>query len=108
MAMLFITFLLNNVNSVIKSSCLIQWKKLESFQYSAALAVTGTWRGTSREKLYIELGWESLNSRRRSKRLTLFFKYLNNLSPGYTAGPIPPLLHSEYYRCDQDVIGGGG
>ena len=33
-------------------------EKLESVQYSAALAVTGTWRGTSREKLYTELGWE--------------------------------------------------
>ena len=30
--------------------------KLESVQYSAALAVTGTWRGTSREKLYTDLG----------------------------------------------------
>ena len=32
-------------------------QKIESVQYSAALAVTGTWRGTSREKLYCELGW---------------------------------------------------
>ena len=31
-------------------------EKLESIQYSAALAVTGTWRGTSREKLYTDLG----------------------------------------------------
>ena len=36
-------------------------EELESVQYSAALAVTRTWRGTSREKLYTELGWESLN-----------------------------------------------
>ena len=32
-------------------------EKLESVQYSAALAVTGTWRGTSRKRLYNELGW---------------------------------------------------
>ena len=32
-------------------------KKLESTQYSAALAVSGAWRGTSRQKLYDELGW---------------------------------------------------
>ena len=38
--------------------------KLESVQYSAALAITGTLRGTSRDKQYLELGWESLNSRR--------------------------------------------
>ena len=39
-------------------------EKLESVQHSAALAVTGAWKGTSREKLYNELGWESLNLRR--------------------------------------------
>ena len=31
-------------------------EKLESVQYAAALAVTGTWRGTSRERLHNELG----------------------------------------------------
>ena len=36
-----------------------QMEKIESVQYSAALAVSGAWRGTSREKLYAELGWES-------------------------------------------------
>ena len=56
-------------------------ERLESVQYSAALAVTGAWRGTSREKLYAELGWESLNFRRWSRRLTLFFKIVNNLTP---------------------------
>ena len=55
--------------------------KLESVQYSAALAVTGTWRGTSREKLYTDLGWESLSSRRWSRRLTLFYKFVNYFSP---------------------------
>ena len=39
-------------------------EKLESVQYSAALAVMGTWRGTSQESLYVELGWESLSSER--------------------------------------------
>ena len=65
-------------------------EKLESVQYSAALAVTGTWRGTSREKLYAELGWESLSSRRWSRRLILFYKIMNNLTPLYTKEPIPP------------------
>ena len=31
-------------------------KKLEQTQYSATLAVSGTWRGTSRQRLYDELG----------------------------------------------------
>ena len=35
-------------------------QKLELLQYNACLAITGTIRGTSREKLYEELGLESL------------------------------------------------
>ena len=38
--------------------------KLESIQYKAALAITGAIQGTSRDKLYQELGLESLRSRR--------------------------------------------
>ena len=38
-------------------------KQLEQTQYSVAQAVAGTWRGTSRQWLYKELGWEDLYSR---------------------------------------------
>ena len=33
---------------------------IEQVQYKAALIVTGCWQGTNRDKLYEELGWESL------------------------------------------------
>ena len=80
-------------------------EKLESLQYSAALTVTGTWRGTSREKLYTDLCWESLSSRRQSRRLTLFYKFVKNLSPEHTVDPISPFHQSQYLLHDQDVIG---
>ena len=80
-------------------------EQFESVQYSAALAVTGTWRGTSREKLYSELGWESLSPRRWSRRLTLFYKMINKLMPEYTLDPIPPLQQSHYSLRNQDIIG---
>ena len=35
-------------------------KLIEQVQYKAALIVSGCWQGTSCEKLYDELGWESL------------------------------------------------
>ena len=57
--------------------------RLESMQYNAALAITGAWQGTSREKLYQELGWESLSDRRWYRRLVLFFKVINGLAPTY-------------------------
>ena len=68
-------------------------EKLESAQYSAALAVTGTWRGISCDRLYAELGWETLSAHRWS-RLTLFCKIINNLTPLYTKDPLPPLRQS--------------
>ena len=80
-------------------------EKLESVQYSAARAVTGTWKGTSREKLYIELGWESLSSRRWSRHLTLFYKIMNNLTPLYTKEPIPQPHQSNYCLRNQGVVG---
>ena len=65
-------------------------EKLESVQHSVALAVSGAWKGTSREKLYAELGWGSLTSRRRSRRLILFYKFINDPTSQYTTDPIPP------------------
>ena len=48
-------------------------EKIESVQYRAALAITGAIQGTSRDKLYHELGLESLKSRRWYKRLSCMF-----------------------------------
>ena len=38
-------------------------KRLESVQYSAALAVAGAWKGTSYDKLLDKLGWKYLYHR---------------------------------------------
>ena len=80
-------------------------EKLESVQYSAARAISGTWKGTSREKLYAELDWESLSSHRWSRRLTSCYKFINSLTPEYTTDPIPPQQQSRYSLRNQDVIG---
>ena len=56
-------------------------KKLESIQYDAALAITGAIRRTSREKIYSELDLESLQDRRWYRKLRVFCKILNNMSP---------------------------
>ena len=65
-------------------------KLLESVQYQAALAITGAWKGSNREKLYDELGWESLHLRRVSRRMIQFFKIVNGLTPDYLRVIIPP------------------
>ena len=52
--------------------------KLESLQYSAALAITGAIRGTSTEKIYEELGLEPLKLRRRYRKKCVLFKVFEN------------------------------
>ena len=66
-----------------------QMRTLESLQYQAALAVTGAWKGTSTQKIYEELGWETLHHRRWSRRITQFYKIMNGLTPQYLLDPIP-------------------
>lgn len=48
-------------------------KRLEQTRYSAALAVTGAWRGTSRQRLDEEIGWGNLYHRRWFHRLSHFY-----------------------------------
>ena len=57
--------------------------RLESIQYNACLAITGAIRGTSREKLYQELGLEPLRLRRWYRKLCLFYKVFKNEHPQY-------------------------
>ena len=68
-------------------------QRLESIQYNAALAITGAIRGTSKEKLYQELGFESLQSRRWFQKLSFFYKIIKNELPPYFYHLIPkPLI----------------
>ena len=64
-------------------------QKIESVQYNASLAITGAIRGTSREKLYQELGLESLSDRRWSRRLCFYYKIKNNKTPSYLKTLLP-------------------
>ena len=69
--------------------------KIESVQYNVSLAITGTIRGTSQEKLYQELGLESLRSRRWLRRMCYFYKLIKTRKkPLYLFNLIPPKLNS--------------
>ena len=58
-------------------------RKLESIQCRACLAITGVILGTSRNKIYQELGLESLQSERWYRKLAMFYKVCKNKSPFY-------------------------
>ena len=57
--------------------------KIETCQYNAALAITGAIRGSSKERLYQELGFEYLSSRSWLRKLCTFYKIVRNKSPAY-------------------------
>ena len=69
---------------------------IESVQYSAALAITGAIRGSSREKLYQELGFESLRDRRWYRKLCFYYKIRHNDCPLYLSECIPIFEPSAY------------
>ena len=71
----------------------------------AARAITGAWKGTSRKKLLEELGWETLDLRRWSRRLVLFYKIVNNITPAYTRDPIPLLHELPYFFRTRPATG---
>ena len=64
-------------------------QRLESLQYDVALAITGATRGTSKEKVYDELGLESLQNRRLYRKLYFLYKITANQSPSCLFNMIP-------------------
>ena len=64
-------------------------EKLESVQYKAVLPITGAIQGTSREKIFQELGFESLKSQKWSRGLCCMFKIMKNEAPNYLISLIP-------------------
>ena len=58
-------------------------------KYSTTLIITGAVRRISREKLYYELGFESLVRRRWYRKLCCFYKMFKTQSPRYLFEVIP-------------------
>ena len=57
--------------------------KLEKVQYRACLAITNAIQGTSKDRLYDELGLYSLTNRRWKSKLIFFYKIVNGMFPNY-------------------------
>ena len=68
----------------------------ESVQYNAALAITGAIRSSSREKLYQELGFESLHDRRWCRKLCFYYIIQHNKCPLYLTELLPTMKTSCY------------
>ena len=57
--------------------------RIKSIQYKACVAITGAIQGTSRERLYRELGLEPLGDRCWFRKLTFFNNIVKGLPPRY-------------------------
>ena len=69
---------------------------IESVQYNATLAITGAIRGSSREKLYHELGLESLHDRRWYRKLCFYYNIKHNDCHLYLMELLPNVKSSGY------------
>ena len=64
-------------------------RSIESIQYNAALAITSVIRGTSKEKIYQKLGFESLQQSRWYRKFCCLFKIMKIRSPSYLFQLVP-------------------
>ncbi|KAK3099985.1 hypothetical protein FSP39_012969 [Pinctada imbricata] len=85
-------------------------EKLEKIQYQAARIVTGLPLFASIDSLFLETGWDSLKNRREKRKLSLFYKIENGLTPDYLRDLLPEtiqeitpynLRNSSNYRAPQ-------
>ena len=74
----------------------------------AAQIVTGATKLCSIEILFMELGWESLQTRRNKHKLTTIYKIIHGLAPTYLSDLIPPIIgqSNNYALRNTDPIQG--
>ena len=70
--------------------------KIENVQYGACVETTGAIQGTSRERLYHELGLEFLTDRRWIRKLVFFYKIVTGLSLQYLSHYLNLNISSSY------------
>ena len=68
--------------------------KLEKVQLESARIVARLTKFASRDSLYYETGWEPLSCRRKSRKLTTFYKMHNKVCPQYLCNCLPPTVSS--------------
>ena len=78
-------------------------QNIESIQYNAALAIMGATKGTSREKLYQKLGFESLQERHWYRKFCWLFKIINKQSPRYLFQLVPS-PNTRYFSQNSENI----
>ena len=97
---LYLTFIrpLLEYGDILFDNCSARDKhELDMIQNEAARIVTGATRLVSLDKLYNDLCWESLSTRRLNHKLVFIYKIRNGMSPAYLSS-ILPLRHTDRYN----------
>jgi hypothetical protein len=82
--------------NIIYDNCSLQDSNLlDQIQRKAALICTKAYRHTSTERLYHELGWNSLKTRRKVHKFNIFYQIINRLTPNYLYNNIANILERE-------------
>ena len=71
-------------------------QRLESIQYKASLVISRAITRTSKEKLYQELVFEWLQSKRWFRKLSICYKMIRSKSPSYLYHLIPKPSQSHF------------
>ncbi len=79
--------------NILYDNCTVEnCQKMESVQITAARPATGVKKHTSHQSLYRELGWVTLETRRKIHRLSKMFSIINKYSPMYLQNIIAHLI----------------
>ena len=90
----FIRPLLEYADVVWNNCTQYESNELDKIQNEAARIVTGATKLASIDSLHTETGWETLGSRRKTHKLTMFYKMKNGLCPDYLASLLPATVGS--------------
>ena len=81
-------------------------EKVERVQHDSFLVTAVAFKGTSRERLYKELGLKSVKNKRWHRKLCFLYKIVKGLSPKYLTphqSNLPNQTHSKEY-CKTDCV----
>ena len=85
--------LLEHASEVWDDCNLSDTNRLEQVQLNAACIVTGLPVFSSLISLYLEICWETLAERRKTRKLILMYKIIKNETPSYLNGLLPSLVN---------------
>ena len=82
-------------SDIVWDNCSLETKKqLDAIHVEAARIISGATKLFNIDKIYSDLGWESLQSRRNKHKLVAFYKILHGSAPNYLMNLVHPTVQA--------------